>query len=283
MVERGGLLTTPTATDGTRGAELTPGPRSGQRGIDLVTKVALLPTPVAGDGKHGSPGQIQTSGAPMLTGAIMRTLPTPTATDAKSSGGADYPDCSHGTTLTDAVRAVATGTVDALLPTPVTIKAKIYKDRRPTLRGVAESAAEGHPLPPAPVAWAQTPHKTLLPTPVASAVTRYPNGSPTLAGMMTITDEEDLADAARRALRGVTRKTDDTRLVGMNLPTPRARDARGHDGTPQGGPSLPEVVERNFPTPRARDHKGADPNPRGVDLCQAVAEVAEANTTAPSA
>lgn len=148
----------------------------------------LLPTPVAGDATHGSPNQKQSNGAPMLTGAVMQLLPTPTATDAKSSGGAAYPDCSHGTTLTDAARAVATG----------------------------------HPL---------------LPTPVSSMVSRYPNGSPTLLGMMEITDEEDLEDAARRALRGVTRKTDDVRLL---------------------------------PTPKARDHKGADRNPRGGDLCEAI-------------
>jgi hypothetical protein len=163
----------------------------------VVERGGLLPTPVAGDGRHGSPAQKQTSGAPMLTGAIMQLLPTPTATDAKSSGGAAYPDCSHGTTLTDAARAVAAGSADVLLPTPV-----------------------------------------------SSMVSRYPNGSPTLLGMMEITDEEDLEDAARRALRGVSRKTDDMRLL---------------------------------PTPKARDHKGADRNPRGGDLWDAI-ETAAAET-----
>jgi DNA (cytosine-5)-methyltransferase 1 len=94
----GGELLPTVRTSDTNGAGA-----HGDGGLDLRTAVTMLPTTTARDHK----GHNQRGDASCLTGAL---LPTPTATDAASSSGSN-PAWGHGTTLTDAARAVA------LLPT----------------------------------------------------------------------------------------------------------------------------------------------------------------------
>jgi hypothetical protein len=96
------LLPTPRARDG-KGRDPNP------RGVDLNEAVALLPTPRATDGTNGGPNQRGSSGDLMLPSAVHRLLPTPTATDAKSSSGAN-PAWGHGVTLTDAARSTGAPT-----------------------------------------------------------------------------------------------------------------------------------------------------------------------------
>jgi hypothetical protein len=51
----------------------------------LETAIALLPTPRATDGTKGSPNQRGSKGDVMLPGAVIRLLPTPTASRAGSN------------------------------------------------------------------------------------------------------------------------------------------------------------------------------------------------------
>lgn len=93
------LLPTPTASEATG-----PG-HTGSGGMNLRHTVTLLPTPRASDGEKGGPNQRGSKGDLALPSAVVRLLPTPTATDAKSSSGAN-PAWGHGETLTDAARSV---------------------------------------------------------------------------------------------------------------------------------------------------------------------------------
>jgi DNA (cytosine-5)-methyltransferase 1 len=55
----------------------------------------LLPTPLATDGDKGSPKQRSSSGAPLLPGAVLNLMPTPTAalgTGGQTSRGGDRSD-----------------------------------------------------------------------------------------------------------------------------------------------------------------------------------------------
>lgn len=92
------LLPTPRTSDtngsGTHGAG----------GPDLRTAVTLLPTPRASDGEKGGQNQRGSKGDLALPAAVVHLLPTPTATDAKGSSGAN-PAWGHGETLTDAARS----------------------------------------------------------------------------------------------------------------------------------------------------------------------------------
>ena len=45
----------------------------------------MLPTPLQGEARHGSPGQHRTRGDTMLTGTVLNLLPTPSVGDG--SGG----------------------------------------------------------------------------------------------------------------------------------------------------------------------------------------------------
>ncbi|WP_225993376.1 hypothetical protein [Actinomadura rudentiformis] len=70
------LLPTPRTSD-------TNGPGThGDGGPDLRTVVSLLPTPWATDGTKGGPNQRGSAGDLMLSSAVSRLLPTPTATNA---------------------------------------------------------------------------------------------------------------------------------------------------------------------------------------------------------
>jgi len=128
------LLPTPRTSD-TNGAG-----QHGDGGLDLRTAVTLLPTPRASDGEKGGPNQRGSSGDLMLPSAVMLLptpmasdseggprkvpadrsdprshgprlrdvaplLPTPTAMDSRSSGKGQ--SGTHGTTLTDAARTIA--------------------------------------------------------------------------------------------------------------------------------------------------------------------------------
>jgi len=75
--------------------------RMADRGQPLseVAVNVLMPTPRATDGTKGT--QRGSSGDLMLPSAV-QLLPTPTATDSKSSGSAGYTTGHDGTTLTDA-------------------------------------------------------------------------------------------------------------------------------------------------------------------------------------
>ncbi|WP_234442648.1 hypothetical protein [Streptomyces sp. FxanaA7] len=96
------LLPTPRTSD-TNGTGV-----HGEGGMDLRTTVSLLPTPRASDGEKGGPNQRGGKGDLALPSAVVRLLPTPTATDAKGSSGAN-PAWGHGETLTDAARSVGAG------------------------------------------------------------------------------------------------------------------------------------------------------------------------------
>lgn len=84
-----------------RGGRTTPG--AGQ----LPDVVALLPTPRATDGTHGSPNQRGRKGDLMLPSAVVQLLPTPTVQDSQAARNATTkrsdPNSKHhsGQTLTD--------------------------------------------------------------------------------------------------------------------------------------------------------------------------------------
>lgn len=79
----GALLPTPTATN-SRGNT-----RNGQGEMLLPGVVrALLPTPIAGEARHGGQGQAN-NGGPMLTTVVLSLLPTPQSRD---TAGAHTPD-----------------------------------------------------------------------------------------------------------------------------------------------------------------------------------------------
>lgn len=100
------LLPTPTRHDGIGGAGTSPR-REG--GINLRTAVTLLPTPMSRDSKGDldatkprpprANGRIRREGDLGLGAVLTRLLPTPTASDAKASGG----NSTNDVTLTDAV------------------------------------------------------------------------------------------------------------------------------------------------------------------------------------
>jgi hypothetical protein len=100
------LLPTPTRHDGIGGAG-TSTRREG--GMNLRTAVSLLPTPMARDSKGDldatkprpprANGRIRRAGDLGLGAVLTKLLPTPTASDAKSSGG----NSTNDVTLTDAV------------------------------------------------------------------------------------------------------------------------------------------------------------------------------------
>jgi hypothetical protein len=108
------LLSTPAAADAKRGAETESGgtrPSGAKRSRDLVTDTALLPTPLARDGKGRAP--TRRDGSQNLAGAVEDALiPTPTARDRKGAGGSDE----GGPNLPTAM---------ALLPTP---DASVFND-----------------------------------------------------------------------------------------------------------------------------------------------------------
>ncbi len=93
------LLPTPTASEATG-----PG-HTGRGGMNLRHTLTLLPTSRASDGEKGGPNPDGSKGDLAPFSAVVRLLPTPTATDAKGSSGAN-PSWGHGETLTDAARSV---------------------------------------------------------------------------------------------------------------------------------------------------------------------------------
>lgn len=138
MSENGSLCLLPTPTAQPYGSNRRGAAgRTGAVRPSIETIVKTLPTPLASDGNKGSPNQKCHGGNPMLTMAVMalptplssqrrargrnseggevldavvRLLPTPTASDYKSSGAAGYSTESgrhSGTTLTDAVLGAA--------------------------------------------------------------------------------------------------------------------------------------------------------------------------------
>ena len=89
------LLPTPKANDG-KGATITHG-RSrpdgrpyGDGDANLPLRVVeLLPTPLSGEARHGSPGQHRTRGDKMLTGEVLNLFSTPGAYDGERGGPQD--------------------------------------------------------------------------------------------------------------------------------------------------------------------------------------------------
>jgi hypothetical protein len=78
------LLPTPRTADGDKG--IGPTDRPGRVGVDLPTVAGLLPTPRSSDALKGSPGQKGSRGDVMLPAAVLRMLPTPTATNSHGNG-----------------------------------------------------------------------------------------------------------------------------------------------------------------------------------------------------
>lgn len=118
----GALLPTPAAVDGARGPDYARAARAGSGGDDLVTSMArLMPTPRASDATKGSPNQKGSRGDVMLTGAVHRLLPTPTATQY-GSNQSPSPGAAVRPSLTSIGQAAAGR--GRLLPTPVTTDAK---------------------------------------------------------------------------------------------------------------------------------------------------------------
>lgn len=74
----------------------------------------LLPTPPATDGDKGSPRQRSSSGAPLLPGAVLNLMPTPTA--ALGGGGQK----SRGGDRADEL--LLSGLAETLLPTPTAVQ-----------------------------------------------------------------------------------------------------------------------------------------------------------------
>ncbi|MFF8657812.1 hypothetical protein [Streptomyces huasconensis] len=104
----GSLLPTPSTSENTG-----PG-HAAQGGMNLRHVVSLLPTPRASANENRqtkrTPSQRAGTHGKCLAAEVGELLPAPTATDAKSSSGAN-PDWSHGERLTDAARSVGAGTV----------------------------------------------------------------------------------------------------------------------------------------------------------------------------
>lgn len=130
------LLPTPRASDGNKGG---PNQKGSKGGLMMTSFVAMLPTPTAqqyGSNRGGAAGRIgeirpsietlvtslptplssqrqargQNSQRGEVLDAVVKLLPTPTASDWKSSGAAGYSTESgrhSGTTLTDAVLGAA--------------------------------------------------------------------------------------------------------------------------------------------------------------------------------
>lgn len=93
----------------------------------LETGGRLLPTPLSGDGRHGSPNQADSSGNPSLPSAVLQsqaivTLPTPVASDAADSARhTTTTGRSHsGTSLTDAIRTLPNQEEEALMAKIIT-------------------------------------------------------------------------------------------------------------------------------------------------------------------
>ena len=91
------LLPTPKANDG-KGATITHGRfrpdgrpyLDGDANLPLVAQeLPLLPTPLSGEARHGSPGQHRTRGDKMLTGEVLNLLATPGAYDGERGGPQD--------------------------------------------------------------------------------------------------------------------------------------------------------------------------------------------------
>jgi hypothetical protein len=149
------LLPTPKANDG-KGATITHGRTrpdgrpygAGDANLPLRV-VELLPTPVAGEARHGSPNQHRTRGDTMLTGEILGLLP----------------------------EAELTGRREELLRTPGG-----YAGERGGPQSAAKRKAGGHSVNLEDQVY------DLLPTPVASEGERgsktYSRGNPTLRGAL---------------------------------------------------------------------------------------------------
>jgi hypothetical protein len=105
------LLKTPTSNLATNGGSQHPTKRKGGgHGPSLQDEVEhLLPTPRARDGHGGVFPLARDQHMDNLETRLVRLLPTPTSTDAKSSSGSN-PAWGHGVTLTDAERATGATT-----------------------------------------------------------------------------------------------------------------------------------------------------------------------------
>ncbi len=97
VIEQAKLLPTPKANDH-KGATITHGRfrpdgrpyGDGDANLPLVTQeLPLLPTPLSGEARHGSPGQHRTRGDKMLTGEVLNLLATPGAYDGERGGPQD--------------------------------------------------------------------------------------------------------------------------------------------------------------------------------------------------
>jgi hypothetical protein len=103
----GSLLPTPSTSENTGAGH------AAQGGMNLRHVVSLLPTPRASENENRqtrrSPSQEAGTHGKSLAAEVGELLPTPTATDAKGSSGAN-PAWGHGETLTDAARSAGGST-----------------------------------------------------------------------------------------------------------------------------------------------------------------------------
>ena len=189
------LLPTPKANDG-KGATITHGrTRSdgrpyGDGDANLPLRVIeLLPTPLSGEARHGSPGQHRTRGDKMLTGEVLGLLPTPRANDGNGIGV-------HGVGGNDLRTEIS------LLPTPDTHAA-----------GGAQAASKrrqgGHAVR------LQDQAVELLPSPMAAdgsrGSTTFARGNPTLKGALLPTPSVATATGGQTSRSG---SRSDEKLLG---------------------------------------------------------------------
>jgi DNA (cytosine-5)-methyltransferase 1 len=143
------LLPTPKANDH-KGATITHGRTRpdgrpyGDGDANLPLRVVeLLPTPLSGEARHGSPGQHRTRGDKMLTGEVLNLLSTPGAYDGERGGPQDPAKRragGHYVTLQDqACFEMGCRCVDTLLPSPMAAdgdrESTTFPRGNPTLKG----------------------------------------------------------------------------------------------------------------------------------------------------
>lgn len=149
------MLPTPAANLGTCGGGQPPERRRSQGhsvGLHDVVEYlpgALLPTPLSTDATKGSPRQKDSRGSVMLTGAVHRLLPTPTATQYGSNQSP-----SPGAAVRPSLATVGQAAASRLLPTP---RARDHKGKDPNPNGVDLNQAI-----------ADLPGERLLPTPTSA-------------------------------------------------------------------------------------------------------------------
>jgi hypothetical protein len=255
--------------------DLLPVPGVQADGPEVPEVTSMLPTPLSGEARHGSPNQHRSAGDTMLTGEILAlanpdrglspvragrlgqaeppTLPTPNARDGK---GRDLP-----------TRGGGQGLPSAVLPTPVSHPTgrtpEQHMDARsrdgrtvPCDLGVAVSSLEASPAATGTGSAGPPGNGPLIPTPTAADGDRaslvYPRGNPTLAG----TAVQFLPTPAAGAFN------DGESPESWAARNERLR-AKGYNGNGMGKP-LTVVAQELLPTPRVTERAGMQPSPATV-------------------